>query len=96
MKGTKTQILSWSYLGLFRLSFMVGHANVIEDPVQLTDDLVDLGGQIAGVDRHIRNKGSRFIIRVGGLCGMKERYQDKDGCNGRPSPRVEGKIVNSK
>jgi hypothetical protein len=30
--------------------------------VQLTDDLVDLGGQIVGVDRHIRGKRPQFFI----------------------------------
>lgn len=73
---------------------MVGNANVIEDPVQLADDLVDLGGQIVGVDRHIHDKRSRFITSEGRVLWNEGRYQDKDGCSGRPSPRVEGKIVN--
>lgn len=41
---------------------MVGDANVIEDPVQLIDDLVDLGGQIIGIYRHDHDKRSQFII----------------------------------
>lgn len=73
---------------------MVGNANVIEDPVQLADDLVDLGGQIVGIDRHICDKTSRFLISGGRAVWNEGRYQDKDGCSGRPSPRVEGKIVN--
>lgn len=31
---------------------MVGNANIIKDAVELGDDIVDLGGQIARVDRH--------------------------------------------
>lgn len=50
---------------------MVGDADVIEDPVQLTDDLVDLGGQIIGVDRHVRDTRLQFIVS-GGLALWNE------------------------
>lgn len=31
---------------------MVRHTNIIKDAMQLIDDIVDLGGQVTGVDRH--------------------------------------------
>jgi hypothetical protein len=31
---------------------MVRYSNIIKDPMQLVDDIVDLGGQVARVDRH--------------------------------------------
>lgn len=31
---------------------MIGDANVIENAVELGDDIVDLSGQVARVDRH--------------------------------------------
>lgn len=41
-----------SYLCFARLSVMVRHTNIIKDPMQLVDDIVDLGGQVTRVDRH--------------------------------------------
>lgn len=31
---------------------MAWYTNIIKDPMQLVDDIVDLGGQITRVDRH--------------------------------------------
>lgn len=46
------QIDCGAYLCLASLSLMARYTNIIKDPVQLVDDVVDLGGQITRVDRH--------------------------------------------
>lgn len=39
-------------LCLTRLPFMVRDSNLIEDPVKLANNIVNLGGQVARVHRH--------------------------------------------
>lgn len=38
---------------------MISYSNVVEDAVELADDIVDLGGQVAGVDRHREGDGKQ-------------------------------------
>lgn len=42
-------------LGLSSLALMVRNSNVVEDAMELGDNVVDLSGQIARIDRHCRS-----------------------------------------
>lgn len=46
------QIGCGAHLCLTDLSLMIRYTNIVKDPMQLVNDIVDLGGQITRVDRH--------------------------------------------
>lgn len=43
-------------LGLSRLPLMRGHADLVENAMKLLDDIIDLRGQVAGINSHHSKK----------------------------------------